>query len=76
MPVVRPAWDPLPGHVGRDRSGDRRFRNDDFWFAPSTAAPFDAPQEGEDDEERYDADYDRDGDCDLQVLPVPRLINK
>ncbi len=68
-----PARDALSGHVGRDRGGDGCFGND-FWFAPSTAAPFDALKEAEDDEQQYNADYDRDGDRDLQVLLVPRLI--
>lgn len=67
-----PARDALSGDVGRDRGGDGRFG--DCLFAPSTAAPLDALEEGEDDEQRYDADYDRDGDRDLQVLLVPRLI--
>ena len=58
-----PARDALTGHVGHDRGDDGRFG--DCWFAPSTAAPFDALEEGEDDEQRYDADYDRNGDRDL-----------
>lgn len=56
-----PAGDARSGDVRRDRGGHDWLGND-FWFAPSAAASFDTLEEGEEDEQRYNTRYNRDGD--------------